>query len=245
MQLHALRIHARQEQLSRRHCRGGECPASSLNRRTIPVVPDSGHHRVRVSRWTAPAHRPGRDRELFAGPCRPASERSFGRRVKSRCDEASFDAWVTSPVFAHGHRSAAGSKTSGTSGAGPEGRVAEADHSAGPVGIHSEPAGLDAREDWWALADRAVWAERAIQFRPEFTDLSRRLQLALEPLGPPQLVPADLAGNVLFSPTLPPAVIDISPCWRPSEYAEAVVLADALCWHGAPASLPDHAVSIC
>jgi uncharacterized protein (TIGR02569 family) len=101
----------------------------------------------------------------------------------------------------------------------------------------TRPACLDAREDWWALADRAVWGERAIQFRPEFTDVSRRLQLALEPLGPPQLVHADLTGNVLFSPTLPPAVIDISPYWRPPEYAEGVVLADALCWHDAPASL--------
>lgn len=101
----------------------------------------------------------------------------------------------------------------------------------------TRPTGLDAREDWWALADRAAWGERAITFHPELTDVSRRLQLALEPLGPPQLVHADLTGNVLFSPTLPPAVIDISPYWRPPEYAEGVVLADALCWHGAPASL--------
>ena len=101
----------------------------------------------------------------------------------------------------------------------------------------TRPACLDAREDWWAVADRAVWDERAIQFRPEFMDVSRRLQVALEPLGPPQLVHADLTGNVLFSPSLPPAVIDISPYWRPPEYAEGVVVADALCWHGAPASL--------
>ena len=50
---------------------------------------------------------------------------------------------------------------------------------------------------------------------------------------------ADLTGNVLFSPTLPPAVIDLTPYWRPAEYAEGVVIADALCWHGAQASLLD------
>jgi hypothetical protein len=48
---------------------------------------------------------------------------------------------------------------------------------------------------------------------------------------------ADLTNNVLFAPGLPPAVIDISPYWRPPAYAEGVVVADALCWHDAPASL--------
>jgi hypothetical protein len=42
---------------------------------------------------------------------------------------------------------------------------------------------------------------------------------------------------VLFSPGAPPAIIDISPYWRPPEYAEAVVIADALCSQGAPASV--------
>lgn len=103
------------------------------------------------------------------------------------------------------------------------------------------PDCLDARDDWWALADRAAWGELVIQLRPEFAVLGRRLRRALRPLGPPQIVHADLTGNVLFSPALPPAVIDISPYWRPPEYAEGVVVADALCWHGAPASLLDDA----
>ena len=49
----------------------------------------------------------------------------------------------------------------------------------------------------------------------------------------------DLTGNVLLSPTVSFAVIDVSPYWRPPEYAEGVVIADALCWHGAQASLLD------
>jgi hypothetical protein len=56
-------------------------------------------------------------------------------------------------------------------------------------------------------------------------------------LGPSQIVHCDLTGNVLFAPGAPPAVIDISPYWRPPEYAEGVVIADALCWHGASASV--------
>ena len=100
------------------------------------------------------------------------------------------------------------------------------------------PDCLDARDDRWAVADRVAWGEHGIQFRPELENLSQRLQSAVEPLGAPQIVHGDLTGNVLLSPTLPPAVIDISPYWRPVEYAEGVVIADAL-WHGAHASLLD------
>ena len=99
------------------------------------------------------------------------------------------------------------------------------------------PAFLDARRDWWAEADRVAWGERATRFIPEFAALAGRLRGALEPLGTSQLVHADLTNNVLFAPRLPPAVIDISPYWRPPAYAEGVVVADALCWHGAPPSL--------
>ena len=99
------------------------------------------------------------------------------------------------------------------------------------------PPFLDVRQDWWARADRAAWGERAVDFRPEFAALARRLRDALEPLGDPQLVHGDLTQNVLVAPGLPPAVIDISPYWRPPAYAEGIVVADALCWHGAPPSL--------
>jgi len=105
----------------------------------------------------------------------------------------------------------------------------------------TRPACLDAPDDWWALADCAAWGEIGIKLRSEFADLGRRLRGALEPLGPPQIVHGDLTGNVLFHSTLSPAVIDISPYWRPTAYAEAVVVADALCWHRAQASLLERA----
>jgi uncharacterized protein (TIGR02569 family) len=100
------------------------------------------------------------------------------------------------------------------------------------------PGFLDARQDWWARADRAVWGERDITFRPEFAGLAERLRGALAPLGPAQLVHGDLTRNVLFAPGAAPAVIDVAPYWRPAAYAEGVVVADALCWHDAPATLP-------
>jgi uncharacterized protein (TIGR02569 family) len=96
---------------------------------------------------------------------------------------------------------------------------------------------LDLRRDAWAQADPVAWGERSVQFHPRLAELVRRLRPGLEPLGRSQIVHADLTGNVLFSSRESPAVIDFSPYWRPPEYAEGVVLADAMCWHGADASL--------
>ncbi|MFL6152366.1 MAG: phosphotransferase [Ornithinibacter sp.] len=98
----------------------------------------------------------------------------------------------------------------------------------------SRPAFLDLRSDPWAAADRAAWGETPRRVSPGVGDLVRRLDAVPAPPGRPQLVHGDLAGNVLVVPAGPPSVIDFSPYWRPSSYAEGIVLADALCWHGAP-----------
>lgn len=99
------------------------------------------------------------------------------------------------------------------------------------------PAFVDTREDPWAVADRVAWGESPMRFVPELADVAARLQSQPDPPGQPQLVHCDLTGNVLFAPGLPPAVIDISPYWRPPAYAEGVVVADALCYHGADGSV--------
>ncbi|MGW5352022.1 aminoglycoside phosphotransferase [Streptomyces sp. NPDC004031] len=98
------------------------------------------------------------------------------------------------------------------------------------------PALLAGRDDPWAVGDRVAWQEQA-------PDVMRELLPSYEELtalaGPPpyadrpQLVHGDLAGNVLFAPGLPPAVIDFSPYWRPPAFAEAIVVADALLWYDA------------
>ena len=53
------------------------------------------------------------------------------------------------------------------------------------------------------------------------------------------MIHGDLTGNVLFEPELPPAIIDFVPRWRPTGFAAAVVVADALVWEGADESLLD------
>lgn len=99
------------------------------------------------------------------------------------------------------------------------------------------PAFLDERSDSWAVADRAAWGEAPGQAPPGLRELVARLAEVPDPPGAAQLVHGDLAGNVLLVHRGPPSVIDFSPYWRPVSYAEGIAVADALCWHGAPAQL--------
>jgi uncharacterized protein (TIGR02569 family) len=103
-----------------------------------------------------------------------------------------------------------------------------------------EPRWLRGREDRWAVADRLAWGERDVDGVDGFDALPHVHELARHRrrvLDESQLVHGDLTGNVLFHPVLPPAVIDLSPYWRPPTYAAAIVVADALVWEDAEASL--------
>lgn len=92
------------------------------------------------------------------------------------------------------------------------------------------PSLLGKRMHRWAHADRVAWGEADQDLGPLGRALTGRYaELDL----PGQLVHCDLAGNVLFHPTEPPAVIDLSLYWRPPPYAEAIVVVDALLWYDA------------
>lgn len=63
---------------------------------------------------------------------------------------------------------------------------------------------------------------------------------AIRPVGGvAHLVHADLTGNVLFSTGLPPLITDFSLYWRPTHYAAAIVVLDALVFEDAPVDLVD------
>ncbi|WP_146148226.1 phosphotransferase [Glycomyces artemisiae] len=99
------------------------------------------------------------------------------------------------------------------------------------------PEFLASRDDWWSTADRDSW-NLDIALPAEVDDLAA----ARTPMTVPhQLVHGDLLGNVLYEPGLPPAVIDWAPYWRPTAWATAVALIDAICWHDAPTVLLDSA----
>ena len=107
----------------------------------------------------------------------------------------------------------------------------------------ARPAFLDQRANRWAMSDRVAWGELPAD---DFTDVKylARLAAVLRPVsGESQLIHGDLSGNVLFHQDLPPAIIDLSPYWRPPAYASAIVVADALVWEGADNQVIHAAVS--
>lgn len=119
--------------------------------------------------------------------------------------------------------------------------VGEAFHAA--LAAVPRPAFLDTRTDRWSVADRVAWGERRLDgVHVEHLD---RLRAVLRPVSArSQLVHGDLTGNVLFAPGLPPAVIDFSPYWRPTGWASAVVVSDALTWQGADESILDRVTHV-
>lgn len=102
-----------------------------------------------------------------------------------------------------------------------------------------EPAFVARRSDPWAIADRVAWDELEADRFADVEHLAELVSARRELQAPRQLVHGDLTGNVLFAEGLPPAIIDLSPYWRPPAYASAVVVADALVWEGADESLLD------
>ena len=50
---------------------------------------------------------------------------------------------------------------------------------------------------------------------------------------PSQLIHGDLTDNVLFDDELAPAIIDLTPYWRPAAFASAIVVHDAVRWWSA------------
>jgi len=69
---------------------------------------------------------------------KPTDDRTTWLVVTRWRDEAAFEAWVSSPAFAHGHRSANGQESSQPGREGNADRGAGQGNHAGPVGIHSE-----------------------------------------------------------------------------------------------------------
>jgi uncharacterized protein (TIGR02569 family) len=114
-------------------------------------------------------------------------------------------------------------------------KAGEAFHAA--LAAEPRPAFLDARRDPWAVADRVAWGEQ-----PLGSGAPAVLRELAADLGPAnrarsQLVHGDLTGNVLLESGLPPAIIDVSPYWRPPGYATAIVVTDARWFGGADAEL--------
>jgi uncharacterized protein (TIGR02569 family) len=95
-------------------------------------------------------------------------------------------------------------------------------------------------------ADNVTWSEKSLEdvdkvnygLLTQLQPILDRISGAMRPMPDShallvsQVVHMDLLGNVLFEDGQPPGVIDLTLYWRPPAYAEAVMAADGLAWHG-------------
>lgn len=106
-----------------------------------------------------------------------------------------------------------------------------------------KPDFLRQRTNRWHEADLVVWSEKPLdavsninnEILIHFERVLSQLEELKQPLPeslPSQVIHGDLTGNVLFAEGLAPGIIDITPYWRPARYADAIVVADCLIWHG-------------
>lgn len=94
------------------------------------------------------------------------------------------------------------------------------------LALEPYPAYLANRATPYDRADQAAWdnlpPEIDQRLRPFVTELLR-LRQPIDPL-PTQLIHGDLnEHNILVAPGVPPAIIDLTPYWRPPEFALAVL----------------------
>ena len=100
------------------------------------------------------------------------------------------------------------------------------------------PDFIDTRHDPWCDGDRVAWREQVYVGTSPYAELVAPLVDAWRPVDlVAQVVHGDLPGNVMFADGLPPAIIDWPVYWRPTSWASAVAVADALCWYGAEPGL--------
>jgi uncharacterized protein (TIGR02569 family) len=86
----------------------------------------------------------------------------------------------------------------------------------------------------WAVGAAFAWGEVELDVPARFASTLDAYLALRQPLElPSQLIHSDLCNNVLFHEELPPAVIDISPQWRPKRFADAIAVVDAIGWFGA------------
>ena len=111
------------------------------------------------------------------------------------------------------------------------------------------PRFMKERDDPWSRATNIAWGEEALPSMPsaaaDLVEMVSPLLPSAEDLTAFQVIHSDLAGNVLFADDagLPPAVIDISPQFRSARYAEAILVADAVAWNGAPLSFIENFIT--
>jgi uncharacterized protein (TIGR02569 family) len=104
------------------------------------------------------------------------------------------------------------------------------------------PRLLDDRDDLVARSAAGAFGEIKLTLSPaNGGGLYGQLAAYRTPVRvPSQVVHPELFGAVLFDQAGTPGVVDLVPCWRPKEWAAAVVVVDALAWGDADPALIQH-----
>jgi len=113
--------------------------------------------------------------------------------------------------------------------------------------VGEKPAAITNRTfNCYDEADSVTWGEKSLEgvdkvdygLLTQLQPILDRISGAMRPLPEShallasQVVHMDLLGNVLFEDSQPLGIIDLTFYWRPPAYAEAVMAADGLAWHG-------------
>jgi putative hydrolase of the HAD superfamily len=161
-----------------------------------------------------------------------AAEFRVARPVRAASGEFLVDGWGATEVLDGQLRGI------GSDDADWEGLLAAARAYNSVLSVLSKPDFLDRRDHQWALADRVAFGTAnyadPVAGAGLLLDALLRQRRPLADDEPSQVVHGDLAGNVLFAPDRAPAVIDLSPYWRPVGFSLAVAAIDALLWYDAP-----------
>ncbi|MEP6759064.1 MAG: TIGR02569 family protein [Actinomycetota bacterium] len=107
--------------------------------------------------------------------------------------------------------------------------VGERFHAA--IATLERPPFLDARTNPWSIGDRVAWEELSPPVAHPI--LERLLGMRRPTTAPSQVIHGDLTENLLFADGLAPAIIDVTPYFRPCGFATAVVIGDAVRWRDA------------
>lgn len=95
----------------------------------------------------------------------------------------------------------------------------------------SKPDFMDHRSDGWAVADRVCWGEQVAVYEPVFQNIIDDITPLLEDITlPEQLIHGDISRHILLESGSAPAVIDITPYWRPANFAHAVMMVTDIAW---------------
>ena len=109
-----------------------------------------------------------------------------------------------------------------------------------------KPGWFDKKTDVFAISDKMAWGETSL---PDYDHAKEPLQrifnLLKENRLPNQLIHGDWGtGQILFHDTLPPAVLDMTPYFRPADYPIADMIVAALDHEDADTSIIDLGINV-